>query len=127
MKIRHVVLRPDLGPKEWPNLAPDTNSPAIREEVAPYEPTIAELAENFGAAMARVIVAKINGRRVKVTEEEYRQRDAACSGCPYWNPKGNFGFGRCGAPGCGCTRFKRWLLTETCKHPKGPRWPAISG
>lgn len=48
-----------------------------------------------------------------------------CAGCPYWKPEGNFGFGECRAPGCGCSQFKAWLLNETCPHPDGSRWPVM--
>lgn len=41
-------------------------------------------------------------------------RSSICSMCPYWNGDGNIGLGECKAPGCGCTRAKVWLATESC-------------
>lgn len=52
-----------------------------------------------------------------------KARLSACAGCDLWNPEGNMGFGECKHPSCGCSQFKAWLLTETCPHPKGSRWP----
>lgn len=54
------------------------------------------------------------------------ERRAACEACPYFAPAGNLGLGECHAPGCGCTRMKRWLLTSQCKHPDGSRWPSAT-
>ena len=48
------------------------------------------------------------------------RRKRACKACDYWRPMGNLGMGECQAPGCGCTRLKRWLETERC--PLG-KWP----
>jgi hypothetical protein len=47
-----------------------------------------------------------------------------CAACSYWSPRGNFGLGQCTA-GCGCTKFKAYLLTETCPHPGGDKWAAL--
>ncbi len=55
-----------------------------------------------------------------------KERDAACAVCPYFDSYGNFGFGQCRAPGCGCTRFKTRILTEKCPHPDGSRWPSVA-
>ena len=51
-------------------------------------------------------------------------RAAACLACPYFDAAGNAGLGECRAPGCGCTKFKRWLASAACPHPQGSRWPA---
>jgi hypothetical protein len=56
-------------------------------------------------------------------KREREKRTAACEACELFRPEGNWGFGECGAPGCGCTNFKRWLATEKCPHPNGSRWP----
>ena len=50
-------------------------------------------------------------------------RTAACESCELYNKDGNWGLGECRAPGCNCTRVKRWLANEKCPHPNGPRWP----
>lgn len=52
-------------------------------------------------------------------------RLAACESCEYWKPDGNLGWAECQAPGCGCSKFKVYLLTEICPHPLGSRWPRI--
>jgi hypothetical protein len=50
-----------------------------------------------------------------------KARLAVCKTCTYWSPRGNFGLGECGYPGCGCTRAKAALGTSKC--PAG-KWPA---
>jgi hypothetical protein len=59
-----------------------------------------------------------------VSADEYAARSAACDPCELWDGAARFGLGKCMAPGCGCTRFKRFLATEICRHPQGSRWPA---
>src|SRR5687767_7785639 len=78
---------------------------------APTAPTAAELAGNFVGAMERWSAA---GFRT-VTREQYHERAAICEPCEYWDGGARFGLGKCNAPGCGCTKFKRWLATEDCK------------
>lgn len=80
-----------------------------------------ELATNFAGAIAGWLAA---GAPV-VDQMTYDVRTAACEVCPYWDGKARLGLGKCRAPGCGCTSFKRWLATERCKHPEGSRWPAL--
>lgn len=80
------------------------------------EPTALELAQNFTAAMAKWSLA---GFPV-VSEEDYRARAEACDACEFWDGKARLGLGKCNAPGCGCTKLKRWLATEPC--PLG-KWP----
>lgn len=89
----------------------------------PPEPTVAELAENFVGAMERWTAAGFP----TVSADDYAQREVACEVCELWDGSARFGLGKCNAPGCGCTKFKRWLKTEQCKHPAGSRWPAVSG
>lgn len=61
----------------------------------------------------------------KIAPKPLRQaRAAACAACHYYIANGNFGLGECAAPGCGCSRLKQALLTATCPHPQGSRWPA---
>lgn len=85
------------------------------------EPTAAELAVNFASAMARWIEAGVP----VVSQAIYDARAAACGSCELWDGAARFGLGKCQAPGCGCTKFKRWLATERCKHPQGSRWSAL--
>lgn len=76
----------------------------------------------------RLLVALHGWQRsgLKITPKPVRDlRQTACAGCGYYNPAGNFGFGECAAPGCGCTKFKIWLLSEKCPHPIGSRWPIV--
>lgn len=87
---------------------------AAQELALPAEPTVAELAENFAAAMERWARA---GFRT-VSREVYESRAAICDGCGYWQPKARLGLGKCAALGCGCTRFKRWLASERCPMKK---------
>ena len=87
----------------------------------PPEPTMAELASNFGQAVAKWADAGLP----VVSGEVYDERSAACTGCELWDATARLGLGKCNAPGCGCTKLKRWLATEQCKHPAGSRWPAV--
>lgn len=113
--MRIVIHAPHLMPKP----REDRRALAGRPPPAPpKDPTVTELAENFTAAMERWASAGFK----TVTREEYDARAAACDACPYWDPNGWFGLGKCKAPGCGCTKFKRWLATEQCAHPEGSRW-----
>jgi hypothetical protein len=92
-----------------------------RRPAIPGEPDAMEMATNFGKAMGGWVAA---GFPV-VTQAQYDQRGTICEACSYWDGSANVGLGKCKAPGCGCTKFKRWLATETCKHPQGSRWPAL--
>lgn len=62
----------------------------------------------------------------QASPEVLAAREAACAACrdsgglPLWDAKGNLGLGRCLAPGCGCTRFKRRLRGAKCVLN---RWP----
>jgi hypothetical protein len=84
---------------------------------AQHEPTANELAANFGRAVSRWLVA---GMPVS-DEATYMRRSSVCDNCTYWDGGARLGLGTCKAPGCGCTRLKRWLATERC--PLG-KWPA---
>lgn len=81
------------------------------------EPTPAEMAVNFSVALSRWLAAGVP----VVTEPVYSARVSVCQACSLWDGKARLGLGKCNAPGCGCTRFKRWLLTERCPLKK---WPA---
>ena len=102
------------------------SSPADPKEIEPApavlaEPDALEMAVNFTNAMARWIEAGVP----VVSQDVYEARSAACGACELWDGSVRLGLGRCKAPGCGCTKFKRWLATEVCKHPKGSKWPAL--
>lgn len=104
---------PDLQPRS-------DEEPPVAVYVPPLaEPTPAEMAVGVTQAAARWIAA---GFPV-VAQAEYDARSAACEPCPFWDGAARLGFGKCKAPGCGCTKLKRWLATEECKHPDGSRWP----
>jgi len=118
-----VVLNPDLNPPKRvrPAPTPPPDLPfVLPEDTRPNlsEPTVLELAGNFGAAMSKWFAA---GMPV-VSEAEYQRRTSICDGCNYWDPWARLGLGKCKAPGCGCTSLKRWLATERCMHPEGSRW-----
>jgi hypothetical protein len=88
------------------------------QRILPVEPTAAELAANFTSAMERWASAGFK----TVSREEYDARSRACEPCDYWDGAARFGLGKCNAPGCGCTKFKRWLATEKCTLNK---WPTL--
>lgn len=106
------------GP-EHPDLQSRDEAMATALYVPPLQdPSPAEMAVSVTKAAARWAAA---GFPV-VTQAEYDARGAACAPCPFWDGAARFGLGKCKAPGCGCTKFKRWLKTEKCKHPEGSRW-----
>lgn len=82
-------------------------------------PTLPELAANFTEAMGKWAAKGFK----TVSLDVYENRLAICGKCSFWDKDGWLGYGKCNAPKCGCTRFKLWLATETCKHPDGSRWP----
>ena len=132
-RIRTIIHAPHLtrlpggtaAPLRAPSAAPPKRpiGPPL-----PPEPTPIELATNFAGAMARWAAAGFP----TVTEATYQARSVQCEGagghpaCQFWDPTGWLGLGKCKAPKCGCTRFKRWLATERCRHPAGSRWPNLS-
>lgn len=120
------IERPDLtgrpgGPARSIGQQKPYRGTTIKVPVEP-EPDAAEMAVNITKAAAAWIA---KGMPV-VTQAEYDARGAICEPCEYWDGKARLGLGKCKAPGCGCTKFKRWLATEICKHPQGPKWPVIS-
>ncbi len=115
--MRTVVTHaPHLGPK--PN-APKPHVPAPAKYPARRTPTVLELARNFGGAMVEWIGA---GMPV-VSEAQYAERAAICGGCEFWDGTARRGLGRCDAPGCGCSVFKRFLKTARCVKGK---WPDLN-
>lgn len=98
-------LPDDFDPVEAPVVAA-----APVPEPTPEEPTVAELATNFTVAVAKWAAS---GFKV-VDGATYAARSAACAGCEHWSDTARLGLGKCSAPGCGCTRLKRWLATERC-------------
>lgn len=106
--MRLIVHRPDLH-------EPLRSSPPIVPTPSPRANKIRNL---------RVAMKKWKDSGFAMTPgRERRIRGAICAVCPHWNGMGNFGFGECRAPGCGCTRAKWWLATEAC--PLG-KWRAVS-
>jgi hypothetical protein len=89
----------------------------LRRQLRPPEPTASELAANFAGAMARWSSAGF----AIVDERTYAARAAICEACPHWDARARLGLGKCCAPGCGCTKFKRWLATEKCPLGKWAR------
>lgn len=103
--------------------------PRIESQPEIPEPTTIELASNFLTATARWAAA---GAPL-ATPAQYQARTSICEGsgagtgtiakCEFWDGSARAGLGKCTAPGCGCTRFKRWMATERC--PKG-KWEPIT-
>jgi hypothetical protein len=96
--------------------------PIVIRHLQPVEPTILELLTNFAGAMERWSAA---GFPI-ITQAQYDQRGKICSLCEFWDGDALLGLGKCNAQGCGCTKFKRWLATETCRHPDGSKWPPLN-
>lgn len=94
-----------------------------RAEPVPARPSLAAPA-NLRTKLRRLVKELKIWRRagLPVSGRWVRQaRAAACAACSYWSATGNLGLGECRAPGCGCTRGKRWLATAKCPLNK---WPA---
>jgi len=104
-KAPHYVRGPD---GEWVRVADE------RANLA--EPALADLATNFTGAVARWAGQGFP----TVPAEQYAARAAVCEACEFWDGTARLGLGKCNAPGCGCTKLKRWLTTEKC--PLG-KWP----
>lgn len=82
------------------------------------KPSITTKAKHAAQATARIVRAKAQGQRIRVSPEERDRRLSICRACEYWNEGGNVGLGECKHSGCGCTRFKHGLATETCPAGK---------
>lgn len=74
------------------------------------EPTIIEMAQNFGEAMKGW---KAAGWKI-VSPEVYAEIRKICDPCGFWDPKARLGLGKCNHRKCGCSIFKRWLLSSRC-------------
>lgn len=74
------------------------------------EPSVADLAKNFGGALSRWFAAGLP----IVSKDEYARRAKICDSCPHWDAAARAGLGKCKHKKCGCTSFKRWLATEKC-------------
>jgi hypothetical protein len=114
-EIKTTILRED---RRGPGPSTPSAPPAILFPASLEEPTMLELATNFAGAMDRWARAGFP----TVTAEVYAARAAACAACELWDGSARLGLGKCTAPGCGCTYFKRFLATEICRHPEGSRW-----
>jgi len=83
----------------------------------PDPPTAVELATNFAGAMARWAAAGFK----TVDKETLDKRTEVCESCEFWDGAARLGAGLCRSPGCGCTSFKRWLVSENCPLNKWPK------
>lgn len=109
--IKSIIHAPHLMPQK-PNL-PAKNNPA------PAKAPILTKVELLFRAMR-----EWNRLGRPVASHDLRiARMSVCQACEYWNAAGNLGLGECQAPGCGCTKFKVWLLNEKCPYPGGSKWP----
>ena len=73
-------------------------------------PSVFIKARNLAAAVRRQIA---NG--AKLAPRPVRQRRLQeCAACEIWKSGGNFGLGECTHKSCGCSRYKRFFLTEKC-------------
>jgi hypothetical protein len=79
----------------------------------PPEPTLVELARNFGGSVRRWVSAGFPVAKAV----EFDERLKVCQMCESWDATGNVGAGKCKV--CKCTKIKLWMATEKC--PKG-KW-----
>lgn len=93
------------------------------EEIKKQEPKKWEKAKNFSGAMFRILVQKLKGNDVYVSEEELQSRLDICSRCQYLGEKKNKYYCRAKTCGCNITKEAKWFInkaglkTENC--PKG--------
>lgn len=81
-------------------------------------PSLLAKAKHATQAGVRIVKAKAQGQRIRVSDKERDRRLAICRACDLWAEGGNVGLGECKHPECGCTRFKHGLATETCPSGK---------
>lgn len=102
--MRIIVHRPDLDAESSTPAAPVVTPTALK-------------LRNLKRALKRWLAS---GCRMAPSGVR-KARLAVCFQCEHWHAAGNLGLGECRAPGCGCTRAKAWLATESC--PLG-KWKA---
>ena len=91
---------------------------AVKNFNRPITVTKKQKVANAAKAAVRIVKQAAQGGPIFVEEQEKQRRLAICRGCEYWNEGGNVGLGECKHPGCGCTRFKQGLATESCPIDK---------
>jgi hypothetical protein len=83
------------------------------------EPNIIEKAKNLIGAVSDW--AK-NDNFSKVSEDVFYYRKQICDNCPFWNPDGYAGIGKC--ENCGCSIAKLYIPSSVCPDSP-PRWIAV--
>lgn len=94
-----------------------------RAGVAPAVPVSASAVPILTKAR-HLVTALVRWIKAGLPTADKRRRarlKAICEACPMWKPSGNLGFGECRDPRCGCSRWKRFLKTETCPCGKWPK------
>lgn len=99
-----------LQDADWQSISKRYAQPILIQEDPPQEPSLAQMAANFAGSM----VGWIKAGFPVVSEAQFRARQTACNGCAEWDAQARFGMGKCRA--CGCTKWKPWLATATCKR-----------
>ena len=95
----------------WHDDAPTTSPPTFKlATVTPQSPSLLSKIKNFTMSFLRWREAGFPKR----SREEIAACLSKCHSCPMWRSKGNFGFGECVHPKCGCTSFKPGWKTEHC-------------
>ena len=92
--------------------------PDLWEPVAPESPPIITKVHRLADELGRWRAA---GMPVAARAVRIARRSICEAPCKYWSAHGNLGMGECRAPGCGCTRAKRWLATAECPLGLWPR------
>ena len=96
-----------------------------RRQTAPPDPIVVQ--PEFASPLTKLarlkneLIAWNKAGRPIATKAVRRERLAFCKACKFYQPGGNFGFGECHAPGCGCSRAKLWLATSKCPLTP-PKW-----
>ncbi len=109
ISIRHI--RPEKRPAAL--VRPTNPAPPPKQ---PEEPSLVQMAENFGAAVAGWTASGFK----TVSEEVYRARTELCLACEFWDGSARFGLGKCNK--CGCSSMKRFLPRQSCPLKK---WIAV--
>jgi|TARA_R110000751_G_scaffold79623_3_gene160418 hypothetical protein len=88
----------------------------VRESIEsqPKPPTVKEMSSNFAKATSKWVKS---GFKI-VTKKQFSKRLEACRSCSFWDESARLGMGKCNHKGCGCTKGKLWMETESCPIEK---------
>lgn len=102
------IISQQICPREPKEYCEQMPTDRIVATLGNREPTVLELAGNFTKAIGYWIS---KGAKT-VTEEVFNSRLKTCQSCPFWEPAGYLGHGKCNK--CKCSKLKLWMATSRC-------------